>query len=204
MNQRLQQAAESGSINDLYALIDENPCILENIDAMPFVNTPLHIAASCGEIAFAVEMLNLKPSFAKKLNTNGCRPLHLAGEKDQQELVTWLLRIDPSLAGVKGREGITLFHLLVLRANVDLVVECLITSPECIKDVSVNGQNALHLAVVNERFEVLQVLTGWIQRMSQKNARSIEYSVLNKMDLTGNTPLHLAAYKNDHQVCFIF
>ncbi|CAN6885350.1 unnamed protein product [Brassica oleracea] len=51
MNQRLQQAAESGSINDLYALIDENPCILENIDAMPFVNTPLHIAASCGEIA---------------------------------------------------------------------------------------------------------------------------------------------------------
>ncbi|XP_013639057.1 PREDICTED: 26S proteasome non-ATPase regulatory subunit 10-like isoform X2 [Brassica oleracea var. oleracea] len=159
MNQRLQQAAESGSINDLYALIDENPCILENIDAMPFVNTPLHIAASCGEIAFAVEMLNLKPSFAKKLNTNGCSPLHLAVEKDQQELVTWLLRIDPSLAGVKGREGITLFHLLVLRANVDLVV-----------------------------------LTGWIQRMSQKNARSIEYSVLNKKDLTVNTPLHRAAY----------
>nr|VDD42437.1 unnamed protein product [Brassica oleracea] len=170
MNQRLQQAAESGSINDLYALIDENPCILENIDAMPFVNTPLHIAASCGEIAFAVEMLNLKPSFAKKLNTNGCSPLHLAVEKDQQELVTWLLRIDPSLAGVKGREGITLFHLLVLRANVDLVVECLITSPECIKDVSVNGQNALHLAVVNERFEVLQMVKLLLEcRMVQRN-----------------------------------
>ncbi|CAG7868892.1 unnamed protein product [Brassica rapa] len=200
MDRRLQQAAESGSINDLYALIDENPCILENIDAMPFVNTPLHIAAASDKIAFAVEMLNLKPSFAKKLNTNGCSPLHLAVEKDQQELVTWLLRIDPSLAGVKGREGITLFHLLVLRGNVDLVVECLVTSPECIRDVSVTGQNALHLAVMNERFEVLQVLTGWIQRMSQKNARSIKYSALNKMDLTGNTPLHLAAYKNDHQM----
>lgn len=66
MDRRLQQAAESGSISDLYALIDENPCILENIDALPFVNTPLHIAAACGKIAFAVEMLNLKPSFAKK------------------------------------------------------------------------------------------------------------------------------------------
>ncbi|KAH0877453.1 hypothetical protein HID58_064847 [Brassica napus] len=174
MDRRLQQAAESGSISDLYALIDENPCILENIDAMPFVNTPLHIAAASGKIAFAVEMLNLKPSFAKKLNTNGCSPLHLAVEKDQQELVTWLLRIDPSLAGVKGREGITLFHLLVLRGNVDLVVDCLMTSPECIRDASVTGQNALHLAVMNDRFEVLQVLTGWIQRMSQKNARSIE------------------------------
>ncbi|CDY65379.1 BnaC05g49710D, partial [Brassica napus] len=200
MDRRLQQAAESGSISDLYALIDENPCILENIDAMPFVNTPLHIAAASGKIAFGVEMLNLKPSFAKKLNTNGCSPLHLAVEKDQQELVTWLLRIDPSLAGVKGREGITLFHLLVLRGNVDLVVDCLMTSPECILDASVTGQNALHLAVMNDRFEVLQVLTGWIQRMSQRNARSIEYSVLNKMDLTRNTPLHLAAYKNDHQM----
>lgn len=122
-------------------------------------------------------------------------------EKDQQELVTWLLRIDPSLAGVKGREGITLFHLLVLRGNVDLVVHCLVTSPECIRDASVTGQNALHLAVMNERFEVLQVLN---KRMSQKNARSIEYSVLNKMDLTGNTPLHLAAYKNDQQVCMLY
>ncbi|KAG2323774.1 hypothetical protein Bca52824_006502 [Brassica carinata] len=167
---------------------------------MPFVNTPLHIAASSGKTAFALEMLNLKPSFAKKLNTNGCSPLHLAVEKDQQELVSWLLRVDPRLAGVKGREGFTLFHLLVLRGNVDLVVECLVTSPECIRDASVTGQNALHLAVMNGRFEVLQVLTGWIQRMSQKNARSIEYSVLNKMDLTHNTPLHLAAYKNDHQM----
>ncbi|CAN6907588.1 unnamed protein product [Brassica oleracea] len=42
MDPRLQQAAESGSINALYALIDEDPYILENIDAVPFINTPLH------------------------------------------------------------------------------------------------------------------------------------------------------------------
>ncbi|XP_010458943.1 PREDICTED: ankyrin repeat-containing protein ITN1-like [Camelina sativa] len=199
MDPRLQQAAESGSINDLYASIDENPYLLESIDAVPFVNTPLHIAAASGKRAIAAEILNLKPSFARKLNTNGYSPLHLAVEKDQQEFVTWLLRLDPGLSRVKGREGITLFHLLVIRGNVDLVVECLITSPECIKDVSVNGQNALHLAVMNDRFEVLQVLTGWIQRMSQRNALPTEYAFLNKSDLTHNTALHLAAYKNDHQ-----
>ncbi|CAN6980523.1 unnamed protein product [Brassica rapa subsp. trilocularis] len=42
MDPRLQQAAKSGSIDELYALIDENPYILENIDAVPFINTPLH------------------------------------------------------------------------------------------------------------------------------------------------------------------
>ncbi|CAN7064056.1 unnamed protein product [Brassica oleracea var. botrytis] len=42
MDPRLQQGAKSGSIDELYSLIDENPYILENIDAVPFINTPLH------------------------------------------------------------------------------------------------------------------------------------------------------------------
>ncbi|XP_010462702.1 PREDICTED: ankyrin repeat-containing protein ITN1-like [Camelina sativa] len=145
-------------------------------------------------------MLNLKPSFARKLNTSGYSPLHLAVDYDQRGFVSRMLWLDHSLARVKGRNGITPFLSLVLRGKADLVAECLLTSPECIEDVNVNGQNALHLAVINDRFEVLQVLTGWIQRMSQKNADSIEILVLNKRDFGYNTALHFAAYKNDHQV----
>ncbi|CAN6877014.1 unnamed protein product [Brassica oleracea] len=64
---------------------------------------------------------------------------------------------------------------------------------------TVDCKNALHLAVVHDRFEVLQVLAGWIQRMSQRDADSIKKRVLNKVDIDyNNTPLHLAAYKNDH------
>ncbi|CAH8353809.1 unnamed protein product [Eruca vesicaria subsp. sativa] len=200
MDPKLEQAAESGSIDELYALIDENPYILENIDAVPFVNTPLHVAAASGNIEFAMEILNLKPSFARKLNTNGHSPLHLAAYMDQDEFVNRMVRLDNGLARFKGRNGITPFLLLVSRGNAALVKRCLRTSPECIQDVSVNDQNALHLAVINDKIEVLQVLTGWIQRMSQRNAFSIEKSVLNGLDLNKNTPLHLAAYKNDHQM----
>ncbi|CAA7037576.1 unnamed protein product [Microthlaspi erraticum] len=199
MDPRLQQAAESGSIDELYALIDENPFILENIDAVPFFNTPLHVAAASGNLQFAMEMQNLKPSFAKKLNTSGHSPLHLAVDKNQHDFIFWMLWLDDGLARVKERNGITPFLFLVLRGNTDLVAECLLASPECIQDRSVNGQNALHLAVMNDRFEVLQVLTGWIQKMSQRNAHAIEHGFLNKIDLTKNTALHLAAYKNDHQ-----
>ncbi|CAN6907590.1 unnamed protein product [Brassica oleracea] len=46
MDPRLQQGAKSGSIDELYALIDENPYIPENIDAVPFINTP----PPCGKI----------------------------------------------------------------------------------------------------------------------------------------------------------
>lgn len=204
MDPRLQQAAESGNIDELYGLIDENPYILENIDAVPFVNTPLHVAAASGNLQFAMEMLHLKPSFARKLNTSGYSPLHVAVDKNQNDFVSWMLWLGQGLARIKGRNGITPFLFLVLRGNADLVAECLLSSPECIKDVSVDGYSALHQAVISDKFEVLQVLTGWIQRMSQRKANSIEISFLNKMDVSYNTALHLAAYKNDRQVCFIF
>ena len=35
------------------------------------------------------------------------------------------------------------------------MVECVTSYPACIQDVSVNGQNALNLAAMNDRFEVL-------------------------------------------------
>ncbi|KAG2259743.1 hypothetical protein Bca52824_079037 [Brassica carinata] len=162
--------------------VDENPYILHNINAVPFVNTPLHVAAASGNIPFSTEMLNLKASFATKLNTSGYSPLHLAVQKDHRDFITWLLGIDPELSRVKGREGITPFHLIVVRGDANLVAECLISSPECIQDVTVNGQNALHLALTNGRYETLQVLTGWIQRMSQRDSASTESDILNKKD----------------------
>ncbi|KAF8098076.1 hypothetical protein N665_0275s0043 [Sinapis alba] len=71
--------------------------------------------------------------------------------------------------------------------------------PECIQDVTVNGHNALHLALTNGRYETLQVLTGWIQIMNQRDSSSTECDILNKKDVSHNTPLHLAAFKEDHQ-----
>ncbi|KAH0876643.1 hypothetical protein HID58_064037 [Brassica napus] len=123
MDPRLQQAAESGSIDELYDLIDENPYLLENIDAVPFVTTPLHVAASSGNIPFAMEMLNLKPSFARKLNTSGYSPLHLAVDKDKAKFVGRMLLLDKGLVRVKGRNGITPFLLLVSRGKADLVAD---------------------------------------------------------------------------------
>ncbi|XP_009149304.1 ankyrin repeat-containing protein BDA1 [Brassica rapa] len=151
MDPRLQQAAESGSIDEL-----------------TIVTTPLHVAAASGNLPFAKEMLNFKPSFARKLNTKG---------------MIWL---DGGLARVKGRNSITPFHLLALKGNADLVARSLRKSPECIQDESVDRQNALHLAVMHDRFDVLQVLTGWIQRMSQRDADSIESRVLNNVDIDYN------------------
>lgn len=94
-----------GNIDELYEVIHENPYILESIDAVPFINTPLHVASASGNLPLAMEIMNLKPSFARKLNTYGLSPLHLAIEEGQTRLVLSLLKVDPNLVRLPGREG---------------------------------------------------------------------------------------------------
>jgi hypothetical protein len=78
---RLKAAAQTGDIDLLYTVIQDDPSILENIDIISFVETPLHIAASLDHMPFANEIMNLKPSFAWKLNPQGFSPIHLAMQK---------------------------------------------------------------------------------------------------------------------------
>ena len=79
------------NIDEFYSLIGEDVKLLEYIDRLPFVNAPLHIAASYGNIQFALEMMSLKPSFAWKLDPNGFSPIHRALQNGHTELVRQLL-----------------------------------------------------------------------------------------------------------------
>lgn len=90
------------------------------------------------------------------------------------------------------------------KGDVDLLTEFLMASPKSIVDVNVRGETALHIAVSNGRYEELKALTGWIHRMRQRDAASMETEVLNKKDLEGNTALHVAAYDDKHQACTCF
>ena len=107
MDPRRREASQTGNIDALYALIQEDPYLLQHIDQVPFIDTPLHIVASAGKLDFAVEIMNLKPSFARKLNQFGFSPLHLALQNEQIHLVLRLVNIDKDLVRVKGKEGIT-------------------------------------------------------------------------------------------------
>ncbi|KAK7313078.1 hypothetical protein VNO77_37459 [Canavalia gladiata] len=86
-DERLKAAAEEGDIDLLYTLIQEDPYVLDRLDLIPFVETPLHIAASFGHLRFATEIIRLKPSFAWKLNQQGLSPIHLAMLNGQKRMV---------------------------------------------------------------------------------------------------------------------
>ncbi|KAM4073114.1 hypothetical protein ACB094_11G193000 [Castanea mollissima] len=110
---RLKQVAQSGDIDAFYTLIREDVQLLEHIDELPFAETPLHIAASAGQIPFAVETMGLKPSFARKLDPEGFSPIHLALKNGHIELVRRLLQLDGDLVRVKGKGRLTPLHYVV-------------------------------------------------------------------------------------------
>ena len=153
----MKQFVENGDINAFYQLIREDEKLLEHIDELTFADTPLHIAASAGQIPFAMEMMGLKPLFAHKLNQNGFSPIHLTLQNGHIELVHRLLQIDGDLVHVKGREHLTPLHYIVESGkHLDLLEEFLLVCPDSIVDVTGRNETALHIALKYNRLEVFK------------------------------------------------
>ncbi|PPD67484.1 hypothetical protein GOBAR_DD35641 [Gossypium barbadense] len=180
MDERMMEAAQTGDINLLYELILNDPYVLQRIDDVPFFHTPLHVAASAGHIEFMMEMVNLKPSFARKLNQAGFSPLHLALQNNRTLGVLQLLKFDNGLVRVKGREGFTPLHHVIQTGDVDLLIKFLI--------------------VKSDMFEAFQVLVGWLIRSRHVSAQRWENELLSWADIDGNTVLHIAAIRNRPRV----
>ncbi|CAL5359713.1 unnamed protein product [Camellia sinensis] len=190
---RLNTAAEGGDINGLYECIREHPHILNNIDNIPFVDTPLHIAAAAGSTDFALEMMNLKPSFGRKLNADGLSPLHLALRNRHFETVRQLISFDKELIRVKGRQSYTAFHYAALRNEFDCLAEFLCACPAAIEDRTIRGETAFQIAVKRSNSETSEVLLGWMRRTHRRK-------ILNWTDNEGNTVLHIAVFTLQPQI----
>jgi len=200
---RLYAAALNGNIDQLYTVIQDDPSILDEIDSKTFVETPLHIAAYLGHIPFAVEIMNLKPSFAWKLNPQGFSPIHLAMQNNQIRMVYRFVRFEKDVVRVNGREGLTPLHFASQIGEVDLLAEFLYRCPESIRYMTVGGETALHIAIKNGQFGALQVLVRWLKTNERKGAQGLENEILNWPDeAAGNTILHIAALSSESQVIF--
>ncbi|XP_058752380.1 ankyrin repeat-containing protein BDA1-like [Vicia villosa] len=193
---QLKAAAQTGDIDLLYTVIHHDPWILENIDSIPFVETPLHIAASLGHIRFAIEIMNLKPSFALKLNPQGFSPVHLAMQNDQKRMLSRFVDMNKDLVRVKGREGLTPLHFASQIGEVELLAEFLTACPYSIEDVTVKGETALHIAVMNNQYEALDLLVSFLRKNFMRSARMIQDKILNWKDEDDNNILHIIAQRN--------
>ncbi|MED6203624.1 hypothetical protein PIB30_001322 [Stylosanthes scabra] len=192
MNETLNAAAQMGDIDLLYKHLQVDPYLLDRIASVPFINTPLHFAASAGHTSFATEIMRLKPIFAWNLNQYGYSPIHLALHNGHYRMLYRFVEIDKDLVRVKGIGGFTPLHIATQTGKIDLVARFLSACSGSIEDVNVWSESALHIAVKCKQFEALEILMGWLRKSCHKHAQSMEKRVLNWQDDKGNTILHIA------------
>ncbi|XVF52517.1 hypothetical protein PTKIN_Ptkin05aG0024500 [Pterospermum kingtungense] len=202
MNRVLIRISRRGDVKGLCKLISDIPAVLNEIDNIMFVDTPLHVAAKAGKTCFAMEVMNLMPSFARKLNKNGLSPIHLALLGGHSELVLLLLRADRELVRVKGRGGLTPLHYAAKNGNIDLLAVFLTACPSSVEDVTVKSETVFHIAVRNEGIEALEVLVGWLNRVCHRDAFSWKTDILNWRNMQGNTALDIAESNRRNEASF--
>ncbi|PPE02212.1 hypothetical protein GOBAR_DD00739 [Gossypium barbadense] len=194
---KLREAAKAGNIDSLYAVIRKDPYILDRIDQVPFIDTPVQVAVTSGQDDFAVEVMNLKPSLARKLNTDGYSPIHLAIQDER--MVLCLFEIDKDLVRVKGREGYAPLHYAAEQGNLRFLAQFLVNSPEY----------SLHIVAKNNKLEPVQVLAQSLRRTNCHGFNTYFYcssmrkKLLNWKDKDGNTALHVAAYNQPQMIKFL-
>ncbi|KAL2489675.1 Ankyrin repeat-containing protein BDA1 [Forsythia ovata] len=110
--------------------------IHEFINHVQFVDNPLHITASRGLTNFAIEIMNSKPSLARKLNSEGFSPLDSALHNGYANMVRRLVQCDRGLIRIQGKERITPLHYVVETDDIDLLAEFLLACLESINDYS--------------------------------------------------------------------
>ncbi|KAF7130513.1 hypothetical protein RHSIM_Rhsim10G0025700 [Rhododendron simsii] len=195
MDPNSKEAVEARSIDILYESIGSDPYILDKADEIPFVHTPLHVAASTGQTRLAIEIMNLRPSRGRKLNPDGLSPVHLALLNGHSETAKGLVELDKDLVRVRGRERLTpLQYAAETDDRVDILAEFLCACPESIGDLNVRGETALHIAVKKCNTRALGVLMGWIRKTGKHWVKNIN-------DERGNTILHTAVSTSQTHVC---
>ncbi|KAE8007921.1 hypothetical protein FH972_004478 [Carpinus fangiana] len=142
------------------ASLPEDAKVLDRINEILFIETHLHCAASAGHTQFAMEIVRLKPIFAKKLNQHGFTPIHVALQNNQDQVLLQLLDVDENFVRVQGRECVTPLHYVAEIRNLHLLAKFLKVCPETTEDVIVRKETVLHIALKNNMFDAVELVLG--------------------------------------------
>ncbi|KAH9304512.1 hypothetical protein KI387_008916 [Taxus chinensis] len=134
-------------------------------------------------------------------DVHGATPLHSAVHGGHMEVVHEITKMEMSLScshiwywfntslmKKEDKLGRCPIHVAALKGSVEIIDKFMELMPDCIEIRSTDLKTALHFAVENNRFEVVQKL------LSEIKPQEVSKLVSCDADISGNTTLHLAAH----------
>ncbi|WMV39584.1 hypothetical protein MTR67_032969 [Solanum verrucosum] len=185
----LYLAAESGFHDALIEIL--NVCKEPTYVAGPSNRTPLHAAVIQEHTECARSLWQWNKPLCEEPDKWGWNSLHYAVKQGLKEIVSDMLGWKKSLAYLlAGSENdwTTTFHIAASEGDLFMIFQLLSHCPDCWEMLNSNGQNALHVAILNDRKVFVELLLEW----------EFCNSLVDEADNEGNTPLHLLAASGDH------
>lgn len=189
----LYEASLRGDVEILKKLLKKNPLIPLDEKFTSHSRTPLHIAAMCGHVKFAGELLRKKRELTMEKDSHGFTPLHLASARPSISMVKQLLDFGKEACTVQDEEGRTPLHVAAMKNRVKIMKELIKHKPEAIHHIQ-NGTNEtiLHICVKYKSLDALKLL---VEELPSVKPPSLDMDVVsvNSKNIDGDTILHLAA-----------
>ncbi|KAL6312992.1 hypothetical protein AAG906_012412 [Vitis piasezkii] len=181
----LYMAAERG-FRDLVKIIIENTNRDRLAHTGPMGRTALHAAVICHDPKMVEDILEWKPDLTKEVDENAWSPLHCAAYSGYVSIVAQLLdKSDKSVVylRVKNYGNKTALHIAASRGRKRTAKLLVSRYPDCCEQVDINGNNVLHLIMMQRRFFKRLIKIPWMNVGALINEKNVE----------GQTPLHLLA-----------
>ncbi|KAK1371113.1 PGG domain-containing protein [Heracleum sosnowskyi] len=196
VEKQLYDATLKGDVRTLEALMGEDELLLARVSVTSCFNqTPLHIAAMLGHFEYAKSLLQYKPNFATRLDSQDRSPLHLASANGCVNIVSLLLQEDPSVCLVRDEDGRTPLHLAMMNGQYESINKLVEAKPDVTCYTLDHGETILHSCVTYNRLRALILLI---------ESTTVDEDLTNVKDGSGNTILHTAtALKRTQQVKYL-
>lgn len=204
---------EQAEIERLQAMLKNSPDLI-NSRSVPGYRTPLHIAASKGQIQVVRFLLTNQANINLRAD-QGYTALHFAAEYGHKTMVELLLDngmdVNIKTSGVGSNERTAL--QLAASKGFSSVVETLLARGASVTELDDNGKSALNFAINNEDAGLVRLLLTQLAKVdgitklpgkdllhaaaNSGNAKLIELLLaygpeIDARDVDGRTPLHIA------------
>ncbi|GLU18156.1 hypothetical protein SLE2022_344710 [Rubroshorea leprosula] len=197
----LYEAVRNGHIDQVRAMIDGNPPILEEAYMETTANACLlHAAVLAGRVQSVKVIIYHKEDWIEKLNNDGLGAIHMASAKGSAEIVKELLDKESGQSQLRSTDGRRALHFAVLSESEGVLGELTsrIQRDQFVSYLTDENEPILHYALKKNRVRSFMHLLKLLQ---EKNLNDEEIrSFLNVKDDDGDTVLHIATARRQIEV----